>query len=126
MPTYKYSTAGPVEVIFIVENAPCGSDTMKQFINPQPLSSTRQYLVEGVMVYPNPANNAFTVFVPAVHGNAVINVRNLQGQLVNSNKLSNINNRQTKINTESLANGIYFIEVIANNKKDTYKIQVIH
>jgi hypothetical protein len=127
MPTYKYSTAGPVEVIFIVENAPCGSDTLKQFINPQPLSSsTRQYLVEGVMVYPNPANNAFTVFVPAVHGSAVVNVRNLQGQLVNSSKITSNNSRQTKINTESLATGVYFVEVIANNKKDTYKIQVNH
>ena len=125
-PTYKYSTAGPVEVIFIVDNSPCGADTMKQFINPQPLSSaTRQYLIEGVMVYPNPANNALSVFVPAVHGNASINVRNLQGQLVGNTNL-NSNNRQAKINIESLANGIYFVEVIANNKKDTYKIQVNH
>ncbi len=127
MPTYKYSNAGPVEVTFIVDNAPCGSDTIKQFINPQPLSSsTRQYLVEGVMVYPNPANNALTVYVPAIHGNSSINVRNIQGQLVGSNKISTNNSRQTKINTESLASGIYFVEVIANNKKDTYKIQVTH
>jgi len=127
LPTYKYSTAGPVEVIFIVDNAPCGSDTMRQFINPQPLSSaTRQYLIEGVMVYPNPVNNAFTVFVPALHGIASINVRNLQGQLVSSNKINTNNNRQTKINTENLATGVYFVEVIANNKKDTYKIQVNH
>ncbi len=127
LPTYKYSTAGPVEVIFIVDNAPCGSDTMRQFINPQPLSSaTRQYLIDGVLVYPNPVNNAFTVFVPAVHGIASINVRNLQGQLVSSNKINANNNRQTKINTENLATGVYFVEIIANNKKDTYKIQVNH
>lgn len=126
MPTYKYSTAGPVEVIFIVENAPCGSDTMKQYINPQPLTSVHQYLIEGVLVYPNPANNAFTVFVPAVHGNASINVRNLQGQLVGGTKVTSNNSRQTKINTENLAGGVYFVEVIANNKKDTYKIQVNH
>jgi len=127
LPTYKYSTAGPVEVIFIVDNAPCGSDTMKQYVNPQPLSSaTRQYLIEGVMVYPNPANNALSVFVPAVHGNASINVRNLQGQLVSGTKVTNNNSRQAKINTESLASGVYFVEVIANNKKDTYKIQVNH
>jgi hypothetical protein len=127
LPTYKYSTAGPVEVMFIVDNAPCGSDTMRQFINPQPLSSSiRQYLIDGVMVYPNPVNNAFTVFVPAVHGIASINVRNLQGQLVSSNKINANNNRQTKINTENLATGVYFVEIIANNKKDTYKIQVNH
>jgi hypothetical protein len=121
------TTAGPVEVIFIVDNAPCGSDTMKQYVNPQPLSSTtRQYLIEGVMVYPNPANNALSVFVPAVHGNASINVRNLQGQLVGNTKLTSNNSRQAKINTEGLANGIYFVEVIANNKKDTYKVQVNH
>ena len=126
MPTYKYSTAGPVEVIFIVDNAPCGSDTMKQYINPQPLTSVHQYLIEGVLVYPNPVNNAFTVFVPAVHGNASINVRNLQGQLVGGTKVTSNNSRQTKINTENLASGVYFVEVIANNKKDTYKIQVNH
>lgn len=126
LPTHTYATAGPVEVIFIVTNAPCGSDTLKQYINPQPLSATRQYLIEGVMVYPNPVNSAFTVFVPAVHGNASINVINLQGQLVSTSKLTSNNSRQTKINTENLATGVYFVEVIANNKKDTYKIQVNH
>jgi len=126
MPTYKYSNAGPVEVTFIVDNAPCGSDTMKQYINPQPLTNVRQYLIEGVRVYPNPVNNIFTVFVPAVHGKASINVRNLQGQLVGETIVTNNNGRHAKINTESLANGVYFVEVIANNKKDTYKIQVNH
>jgi len=126
MPTYKYSTAGPVEVTFIVDNSPCGSDTLKQYVNPQPFNAVRQYLIEGVMIYPNPANNTFTVFVPAIHGNASINVRNLQGQLVGETKVTSNNSRQAKINTESLANGVYFVEVIANNKKDTYKIQVNH
>ncbi len=126
LPTHTYSTAGPIEVTFIVDNSPCGSDTLKQFINPQPLNAVRQYLIDGVMVYPNPVNNAVTVFVPAVHGIASINVRNLQGQLVSSNKINANNNRQTKINTENLATGVYFVEIIANNKKDTYKIQVNH
>jgi hypothetical protein len=46
--------------------------------------------------------------------------------LVSSNKINANNNRQTKINTENLATGVYFVEIIANNKKDTYKIQVNH
>lgn len=125
LPTHTYSAAGPVEVIFIVDNSPCGSDTMKQYVNPQPLSGTRQYLIEGVMVFPNPVNNAVSIFVPAIHGLATINIRNLQGQLVQSSKVTN-NNRQIKINTENLSGGVYFVEVIANNKKDTYKIQVNH
>lgn len=124
-PTHTYSKAGPVEVLFIVNSPPCGGDTFRQFINPQPASSSaKKYLLPGVSVFPNPANDQLNIFIPQEFGNAVIQIRNAQGQLITSNKVNA--SREATLNTRNISSGFYFVEIIANGQKDTYKVQISH
>jgi hypothetical protein len=124
-PTHTYSKPGPVEVLFIVNSPPCGGDTFRQYINPQPASSTNKYNLQGVNVYPSPANDQLIIFVPQEFGFASVQVRNIHGQVV-STKSIQAANREIVLNTQLLSNGLYFVDVIANNQKDSYKIQIIH
>lgn len=125
-PTHTYSKAGPVEVLFIVNSPPCGGDTFRQYINPQPpaASSANKYLLPGVSVFPNPANDQLNIFIPQEFGNANIQIRNTQGQLITSNKVNT--SREVLLNTKNIRSGFYFVEIIANGQKDTYKVQISH
>ena len=125
-PTHTYSKAGPVEVLFIVNSPPCGGDTFRQYINPQPpaASSANKYLLQGVSVFPNPANDQLNIFIPQEFGNANIQIRNTQGQLITSNKVNT--SREVLLNTKNIRSGFYFVEIIANGQKDTYKVQISH
>ncbi len=125
-PTHTYSKPGPVEVLFIVNSPPCGGDTFRQYINPQPPSSSaKNHVLPGVMVYPNPSNEQLTIFIPQEIGTSTIQIRNTHGQIVSS-KIINSNKREISLNTKYFADGLYFLDVIANNQKDTYKVQIIH
>jgi len=125
-PTHTYSKSGPVEVIFIVTSPPCSGDTFKTYVNPQPPSSSaKNYLLPGVSVYPNPANDQLNIFVPQEFGNAVIQVRNAHGQVVATKSISSTS-RDVTLNTKFISAGLYFLDVIANNQKDSYKIQITH
>jgi len=62
-------------------------------------------------IYPNPANNSLNIVSYAVGINSV-RIYNLNGQEV-LNTIVNAN--QIKINTSSLANGIYIIDIKSNN-----------
>lgn len=125
-PTHTYSKAGPVEVLFIVNSPPCGGDTFRQYINPQPpaSSSANKYLLSGVSVFPNPANDQLNIFIPQEFGNANILIRNAQGQLITSKNVST--SREVLLNTKNISSGFYFVDVIANGQKDTYKVQISH
>lgn len=124
-PTHTYSKAGPVEVIFIVNSPPCGGDTFRTFINPQPLSSSaKNYLLPGVSVFPNPANDQLNIFIPQAYGIATIQIRNAQGQLITSNNVTD--SREAILNTKNISSGFYFVDIIANGQKDTYKVQISH
>ncbi len=124
-PTHTYSKPGPVEVIFIVNSPPCGGDTFRQYINPQPASSTTKYNLQGVNVYPNPSNEQLNIFVPQKFGFASVQVRNIHGQVISTKSIPSTS-REIILNTKILSNGLYFVDVIANNQKDSYKIQIIH
>jgi hypothetical protein len=125
-PTHTYSKSGPVEVLFIVNSPPCGGDTFRQYINPQPpaSSSANKYLLPGVSVFPNPANDQLNIFIPQEFGNANIQIRNTQGQLITSKNVST--SREVLLNTKNIRSGFYFVEIIANGQKDTYKVQISH
>jgi hypothetical protein len=112
--------------LFIVNSPPCGGDTFRQYINPQPpaASSANKYLLPGVSVFPNPANDQLNIFIPQEFGNANIQIRNTQGQLITSNKVST--SREVLLNTKNIRSGFYFVEIIANGQKDTYKVQISH
>ena len=83
--------------------------------------------VNSVSVYPNPAVSAANVsFNLKNNANLDITVTDVTGKIVYSNTLSNVvaGNQKVTINTESLNNGIYMVNIISNGSKTTEKFVV--
>jgi hypothetical protein len=72
-------------------------------------------------MYPNPATSQTTLVLDGVNGNAQVLVNDVQGRVVNT---YNVAKGQTtlKINTQSLASGVYYVRVISNNIAKTEKL----
>lgn len=66
-------------------------------------------------VYPNPAKDLLTVqFANLITENTTLNVFNVVGQKVKVN--SKLNSNSFDVNTSTLENGVYFYQVVQNNK----------
>jgi hypothetical protein len=67
-----------------------------------------------IAVYPNPANNQFTVQLSRELGTAqLITMYNVTGQQVYAHTFASAENAQlTTINTQTLSNGVYFVKVV--------------
>ncbi len=77
---------------------------------------------QNMMLYPNPANDIFTIEVPDMV-NANVVVTNLQGKLVYNGILES---GKAQMMVASWAEGIYFVNVSGNNKNVNSKIVVRH
>ncbi len=80
----------------------------------------------GMNVFPNPAVNNATVSFE-LNGEASVNVTvtDLAGQVVYTNNLGNVAGAQNvEINTTSMANGVYMVNVEANGAVSTQKLVV--
>jgi len=83
--------------------------------------------IENLHVYPNPFMDKLNLtFQTHEYGTAVIEIYNQSGVLVKSKKQqSYIGKQNVQLNTEDLANGIYFLNVKINNKKVSRKIVLL-
>jgi hypothetical protein len=75
-------------------------------------------------VMPNPASNDALVMIELGNNTqqAVLNVIDISGRLVHSEMV--LSNSQRQLDLSNLVDGIYFIEVVCENKKYTTKLMV--
>jgi hypothetical protein len=80
----------------------------------------------GMSIYPNPANNEATVsFALNNDATASVNVTDLAGKVVYTSALGSVNGAQkVTVNTESLTNGVYMVNVIVDGTVSTQKLIV--
>lgn len=73
-------------------------------------------IAEGAMfsLWPNPATSQITISLSTITGDATVEIKNIVGQVLLS---QNVNNQQTKIDINQLANGVYLAEVKMNGKR---------
>ena len=83
---------------------------------------TKNTLIEGshidlssVSVYPNPSNNAISVFVKDRKLDN-IELLDMQGRLVRNVAVEELKNEVTSIQLDGLANGVYFVRAIAGGE----------
>lgn len=76
-----------------------------------------------ITAYPNPANNVVNL-TTEIKGTYTLNMYNMNGTLVHSQEGSNTGT--IKLNTESVRNGNYFVEVIGKNAKAVSKVIIQH
>jgi hypothetical protein len=76
-----------------------------------------------VNIYPNPANNFFTITLNK-EVKAVVEITDLAGKLI---RTENINGQMPNvISTSELSNGIYLLNISSNDKTETIKLSVNH
>ena len=77
-------------------------------------------------IYPIPAQEQISISFETKNAeSAVINLVNVEGQVIYSEKATDINGKfSTKINAEKISNGIYFLQIKSNKQLITRKIVV--
>jgi subtilisin-like proprotein convertase family protein len=88
--------------------------------------SSSEIFLEGVVLWPNPAKNVFTIQLPNSDTKKVsIGLFDLQGrQILKSFEASKTNTFTKEINVENIAAGMYLLTIQQGNKKATKKIMV--
>ncbi len=82
---------------------------------PATLSICETKLDNNFLIFPNPTQNSLNLTLPFEPLNAQINIYNALGRL--EKMYSNINTKTLNIDTESLPDGTYFIEIQNQNNK---------
>jgi hypothetical protein len=76
---------------------------------------------QGVKLYPNPTNGETTLILSENHGYSKAVVIDVSGRTVQTYELSNSKTAET-MNTATLNNGIYFIQLTGSNNNQTLKL----
>jgi thiol-disulfide isomerase/thioredoxin len=79
----------------------------------------------GLNVYPNPASGAVNVSFEANNGDFVITLTDLQGRVISSKEMTNLNGSQVvTFSTEDVASGSYIVTVATNGTKTTKNVVI--
>jgi hypothetical protein len=79
----------------------------------------------GLNVYPNPASGVLNVSFEANNADFVITLTDLQGRVISSKELANLNGTQlVTFSTEDIASGSYIVTVASNGTKTTKNVVV--
>ncbi len=100
----------------IVEDGFYFDDLEISIINDESLS-TKESILEGFTVFPNPVKDFLTIQAP--QGEYTATIYNIQGQRV-SETTAHIGN--TQLDYSTYANGIYFVKIVSNNALKTIKV----
>ena len=94
--------------------------------NPSSIEETN--IVEKVSIYPNPANDIATLsFTTTKKSKTAITIFNILGEVVYSNEIGSLASGQhiMPISTSGISEGMYFVNLITNNKIITKKITIV-
>lgn len=77
--------------------------------------------INKLAIYPNPAQDQFTVSLPSIDGNASVSIIDNLGKVVYT---TGLNSTTELIDISSLSNGVYFVNVTNGTEKLTQKLIV--
>jgi hypothetical protein len=132
---YTYSWAGPTGNMGTTEdltNLPvgsytvtvtdkyCGIATLTLKVNSSTVGINSYANENKISVSPNPTDNVFNVHSEQGLNNASIHVVAINGKIVQQQE--SLTGNDFKIDVSSLSNGIYFVEVISENKISRVKL----
>ena len=111
--TYSYS--------YVVENGAC-TDTAMVVVTFDECLGVEANEVSSLEVYPNPVADVLTIANLDVNGNATISLLDLQGKVVYSKTISDVNGNY-ELDLSRFENGIYVVEV--TSELDSQKVRVV-
>ncbi len=135
-PEHIYYTEDTFNVQLTVTNLVCSATIKKDVTvagyNPDYLKKLADELegnIEGLLqitnaiVYPVPAVNYVTLSLEiSKPADIALYLYNINGQIIQMEKLNGVENLEHTINISNLRNGMYFIRVVTRNESKTFKI----
>ena len=105
-------------------NVFAGTDGSGVYINRHLINETQEVNKNdfNAVVYPNPTNNKFSIFVRDVNGFLEINIHSLQGELIYTDKTNGSFPFFSKELYLKIPSGIYFVEIINGKKRAIKKL----
>ena len=85
-------------------------------------------IVNTISIYPNPANDIATLsFTTTEKSRVAINITNILGERIYNNEIGSLSSGQhiMPISTSEITEGMYFLNLITNNKIVTKKITIV-
>ncbi len=79
-------------------------------------------LAKGVLLFPNPANNFFTIALGSTNEEVEITITDITGKIIYS--VSEIEKQSIKVNTKDFAEGIYLVKIQSEDFLKTEKLIV--
>lgn len=124
-PTHTYTQSGTYTVMLIATNA-CGSDTTTETITVVVGGVALQANEKFVSAYPNPNDGSFNLDMKLSQADdVVIKVFNTNGQLVYTESLGLVNQKEVSINLSTLPAGVYNLNIQGKNTQITKRVNVI-
>ncbi|WP_343634501.1 T9SS type A sorting domain-containing protein [Fluviicola sp.] len=117
--THTYTTAGPRQVSVTLTNE-CGTETVIATVVVTSTAGVATNTIEGLNVYPNPANEYVTVELPAAT-QATGSVYNMAGSLI---RTVDSFTAKTTVSVSDLTPGVYFLHVQSEEKTSVIKLVV--
>ncbi len=121
-PSHTYSESGNYNITLYTYNS-CGMDSITRniYVNAnQGIAENKQFF----NIYPNPAFDFVYISSNAIfdnHSNIIIN--DIYGRIISIENITvTYNKYSAKIEISNLNSGIYFLNIICNNQKFSYKI----
>lgn len=121
--SHTYDAPGVYTVTVTASNEQCSSEIVSVVLVSDVATSTAQVVNEGVTLWPNPATDFFYVNTGSLK-NAIVEVCDAAGKVLVRENL--MNNQSNTISTAELSAGIYLVNVIAENGKQTFRLSVAH
>jgi hypothetical protein len=113
--------AGTYNFSYVVEEGTC-SDTAVVAVTIDECLGVDANEVSALEVYPNPVADVLTIANLNIEGNATITLLNVQGKVVYTKTISNVNGNY-ELDLSKFENGIYVVEVIS--ELNTQNVRVV-
>ena len=117
--THEFTTAGPKMVSVTLTNE-CGTETVIATVVVTSTADVATNTIEGLNVYPNPANDYVVVELPAAT-QATGSVYNMAGSLI---RTIDSFTAKTTVSVSDLTPGVYFLHVQSDDKTSVIKLVV--
>lgn len=83
--------------------------------------STENFELNDITIYPNPSNGVFHISLGNIQP-SLIDVYDLTGKVVSSQKELTVTNLETTLDLSNLAQGVYFVKITADNQNIVKRI----
>jgi hypothetical protein len=112
--------AGTYNFTYLLDNGLCADSSVVTVIVEACLGVDANE-VTSLEVYPNPVNNELTIANLNVEGQAVITVVDVQGKVVMTNAINNVNGNYN-LDMSKLENGVYVVTVRTNDSVENVRV----